>query len=216
LIFLANNMNEPALTIAHLYRCRWQVELFFKWIKQHLRIKAFYGTSPNAVKTQIWIAIAVYVLIAIVRKKLRESGLRSTAARLWVMQMLIDAHAPLTHAQVADALAPKFAPGDDGRVPTWQDVIKAVHPSVGFSASTIPLTAFAFYDGTQRAGGEGHCRPRLGLSAKAPHRRVGRDPRYLRAGHGSAKRRAQQRGRGREQRKSGHRNPFYCASAPAD
>jgi hypothetical protein len=71
LIFLTNNMNEPALTITHLYRCRWQVELFFKWIKQHLRIKAFYGTSPNAVKTQIWIAIAVYVLIAIVRKKLR-------------------------------------------------------------------------------------------------------------------------------------------------
>ena len=71
LIFLTNNMTEPALTIAQLYRCRWQVELFFKWIKQHLRIKAFYGVSPNAVKTQIWIAIAVYVLIAIVRKKLR-------------------------------------------------------------------------------------------------------------------------------------------------
>jgi hypothetical protein len=71
LIFLTNNMHEPALTIAQLYRCRWQVELFFKWIKQHLRIKAFYGTSPNAVKTQIWIAIAVFVLIAIIRKKLR-------------------------------------------------------------------------------------------------------------------------------------------------
>ena len=71
LIFLTNNMNQPALTITQLYHCRWQVELFFKWIKQHLRIKAFYGTSPNAVKTQIWIAIAVYVLIAIVRKKLR-------------------------------------------------------------------------------------------------------------------------------------------------
>jgi len=71
LIFLTNNMTEQALTVAQLYRCRWQVELFFKWIKQHLRIKAFYGVSPNAVKTQIWIAIAVYVLIAIVRKKLR-------------------------------------------------------------------------------------------------------------------------------------------------
>ena len=71
LIFLTNNMTEPALTIANLYRCRWQVELFFKWIKQHLRIKSFYGTSPNAVKTQIWIAISVYVLIAIVRKRLR-------------------------------------------------------------------------------------------------------------------------------------------------
>ena len=70
LIFLTNNMTEPALTIAQLYRCRWQVELFFKWIKQHLRIKSFYGTSSNAVKTQIWIAISVYVLIAIIRKRL--------------------------------------------------------------------------------------------------------------------------------------------------
>lgn len=70
LIFLTNNMTEPALTIAQLYRCRWQVELFFKWIKQHLRIKSFYGTSSNAVKTQIWIAICVYVLIAIIRKRL--------------------------------------------------------------------------------------------------------------------------------------------------
>ena len=62
-------MTLPAITIAELYRCRWQVELFFKWIKQHLRIKAFYGTSENAVKTQIWIAISVYVLVAIVKKK---------------------------------------------------------------------------------------------------------------------------------------------------
>jgi IS4 transposase len=61
----------PALTIARLYKCRWQVELFFKWIKQHLRIKAFYGTSRNAVKTQVWIAISVYVLVAIVKKELR-------------------------------------------------------------------------------------------------------------------------------------------------
>jgi len=58
------------LTIAELFRCRWQIELFFKWIKQHLRIKAFYGTTENAVKTQIWIAIAVYVLVAIVKKQL--------------------------------------------------------------------------------------------------------------------------------------------------
>ena len=61
----------PALVIAELYKCRWQVELFFKWIKQHLRIKAFYGTSENAVKTQIWIAVSVYVLVAIVKKQLR-------------------------------------------------------------------------------------------------------------------------------------------------
>ena len=68
--FLTNNFALPALTIAQIYKCRWQVELFFKWIKQHLRIKAFYGTSENAVKTQIWIAVSVYVLVAIVRKRL--------------------------------------------------------------------------------------------------------------------------------------------------
>ena len=70
LVFLTNNFVLSALTIAQLYKARWRVELFFKWIKQHLRIKAFYGTSPNAVKTQIWIAIAVYVLVAIIKKRL--------------------------------------------------------------------------------------------------------------------------------------------------
>lgn len=70
LVFLTNNFALPALTIAELYRSRWRVELFFKWIKQHLRIKAFFGTSENAVKTQIWIAISVYVLVAIVKKRL--------------------------------------------------------------------------------------------------------------------------------------------------
>ena len=68
--FLTNNFVLPALTIARIYKSRWQIELFFKWIKQHLRIKAFYGTSENAVKTQIWIAVSVYVLVAIVRKRL--------------------------------------------------------------------------------------------------------------------------------------------------
>jgi hypothetical protein len=68
--FLTNNFALPALTIAQIYRSRWQVELFFKWIKQHLRIKSFFGTSENAVKTQIWIAVSVYVLVAIVRKRL--------------------------------------------------------------------------------------------------------------------------------------------------
>jgi hypothetical protein len=71
LVFLTNNFMLPALAIADIYRCRWQVELFFKWIKQHLRIKVFYGTSENAVKTQIWIAISVYVLVAIVKKRLK-------------------------------------------------------------------------------------------------------------------------------------------------
>jgi hypothetical protein len=69
-IFLTNNFVLPALTITQLYRCRWQVELFFKWIKQHLRIKAFFGTSENAVKSQIWIAVSVYVLVAIIKKRL--------------------------------------------------------------------------------------------------------------------------------------------------
>ncbi|HKU86747.1 MAG TPA: IS4 family transposase [Casimicrobiaceae bacterium] len=71
LVFLTNNFMLPPATIAELYRCRWQVELFFKWIKQHLRIKSFFGTSENAVKTQVWIAVSVYVLVAIIRKRLR-------------------------------------------------------------------------------------------------------------------------------------------------
>ena len=71
LVFLTNNFTLPTLTIAQLYRSRWQVELFFKWIKQNLRIKTFYGTSENAVKTQVWIAISVYVLVAIMKKQLR-------------------------------------------------------------------------------------------------------------------------------------------------
>jgi hypothetical protein len=71
LVFLTNNFDLPAPTIAQLYKCRWRVELFFKWVKQNLRIKHFFGTSDNAVKTQVWIAICVYVLVAIVRKELR-------------------------------------------------------------------------------------------------------------------------------------------------
>jgi hypothetical protein len=74
LVFLTNNFSLPALTIAQIYKQRWQVELFFRWIKMHLRIKAFYGTSENAVKTQIWIAVSVYVLVAIVRKRLGIEG----------------------------------------------------------------------------------------------------------------------------------------------
>ena len=74
LVFLTNNFSLPPLTIAQLYRSRWQVELFFKWIKQHLRIKKFYGTSVNALKTQIWIAISIYVLVAIVKKELQLEG----------------------------------------------------------------------------------------------------------------------------------------------
>jgi hypothetical protein len=76
--FFTNNFELPALTIAQLYKCRWQVELFFKWIKQHLRIKAFFGVNENAVKTQIWIAISVYVLVAIVKKRLDVEASRHT------------------------------------------------------------------------------------------------------------------------------------------
>jgi hypothetical protein len=83
LIFLTNNFALSAATIADLYRCRWQVELFFRWIKQHLRIKAFYGTSENALKTQIWIAISVYVLVAIVKKRLNVN-----ASLYTILQML--------------------------------------------------------------------------------------------------------------------------------
>jgi len=70
-VFLTNNFTLPAQTIADLYRCRWQVELFFKWIKQHLRIKSFFGTSENAVKSQVWIAVSVYVIVAIIKKRLK-------------------------------------------------------------------------------------------------------------------------------------------------
>lgn len=77
-VFLTNNFSLPALTITELYRYRWQVELFFKWIKQHLRIKSFFGTSENAVKTQVWIAVSVYVLVAIIKKRLKiEASLYS-------------------------------------------------------------------------------------------------------------------------------------------
>ncbi len=74
LVFLTNNFTVPALTVTQLYRQRWQIELFFRWIKQHLRIKSFFGTSENAVKTQIWIAISAYVLVAILKKRLHLSA----------------------------------------------------------------------------------------------------------------------------------------------
>ena len=100
LVFLTNNFSLPALTIAHMYRCRWQVELFFKWIKQNLRIKNFYGTSENAVKTQIWIAVSVYVLVAILKKRLNIPASLYTILqilsvsvfeRMSLLQLLIEA-----------------------------------------------------------------------------------------------------------------------------
>jgi hypothetical protein len=92
-VFLTNNFVLPALTITQLYRCRWQIELFFKWIKQHLRIKAFFGTTENAVKTQIWIAVSVYVLIAIVRKRLNVSA--SLYELLQILSLTVFERVPL-------------------------------------------------------------------------------------------------------------------------
>jgi len=95
-VFLTNNFTLPALTIAKLYKCRWQVELFFKWIKQNLHIKSFYGTSDNAVRTQVWIAISVYVLVAIVRKEL---GLeRSLSEILQILSLTLFEKTPIFQA----------------------------------------------------------------------------------------------------------------------
>jgi hypothetical protein len=91
--FFTNNFELPALTIAQLYKCRWQVELFFKWIKQHLRIKAFFGTNENAVKTQIWIAISVYVLVAIIKKRLSVKA--SLYTILQILSLMLFEKTPL-------------------------------------------------------------------------------------------------------------------------
>jgi hypothetical protein len=109
LVFLTNDFTLPALTIAHLYRARWQVELFFKWIKQHLRIKAFYGTSANAVKTQVWVAVAAYVLVAIVKKRLALS--QSLYAILQVLSVALFETMPIHQAL---ALLPDTIPEGEG------------------------------------------------------------------------------------------------------
>jgi hypothetical protein len=95
-VFLTNNFSLPALTIARLYKCRWQVELFFKWIKQYLRIKAFFGTSINAVKTQVWIAVCVYVLVAIVKKELGTE--RSLGEILQILSVSLFENTPILQA----------------------------------------------------------------------------------------------------------------------
>jgi hypothetical protein len=103
LVFLTNNFTLPALTITELYRCRWQVELFFKWIKQHLRIKTFFGTSENAVKSQVWIAVSVYVLVAIVRKRLRlDASLYET---LQILSLTMFETTPLHQLLTLDPLS---------------------------------------------------------------------------------------------------------------
>ena len=102
LVFLTNNTALPPLTIAALYKSRWQVELFFKWIKQHLRIKRFYGTTENAVKTQIWSAVAVYVLMAIVKKELHLEP--SLYTLLQILSVTLFEKMPLQQA-LADSTA---------------------------------------------------------------------------------------------------------------
>ena len=101
-VFLTNNFLLPALTIAQLYRCRWQVELFFKWIKQYLRIKAFYGTSPNAVKTQIWTAISIYLLVAIAKKELKIE--RSLGEIVQILSITIFEKVPLSQVLTSSDL----------------------------------------------------------------------------------------------------------------
>ena len=93
LVFITNNFTLDALTIAKLYKCRWQIELFFKWLKQNLHIKAFFGTSDNAVKTQIWIAVSVYVLIAVIKKELRLQ--HSLAEILQILSIALFEQVPL-------------------------------------------------------------------------------------------------------------------------
>src|SRR5207245_5823363 len=100
LVFLTNHVALPALTIAALYKNRWQVELFFKWIKQHLRIKQFYGTSENAVKTQIWIAVSVYVLVAIVKKRLALDA--SLYTLLQILSVTLLENIPMDQAFTGD------------------------------------------------------------------------------------------------------------------
>jgi len=109
--FLTNNFVLPALTIAQIYKCRWQVELFFKWIKQHLRIKAFFGTSQNAVKTQIWIAVSVYVLVAIVRKRLELDA--SLYQILQILSLTLFEKTPILEAlQASDSHANQLDPSN--------------------------------------------------------------------------------------------------------
>jgi len=104
LVLLTNHFALPALTIGELYRCRWQIELFFKWIKQHLRIKAFFGTTENAVKTQIWIAVSVYVLVAIIRKRLKLEA--SLYEILQILSLTMFERTPLNQLLALEPPAP--------------------------------------------------------------------------------------------------------------
>ena len=105
LVFLTNNFALPPLIIAELYRQRWKIELFFKWIKQHLRIKAFYGTSENAVKTQIWTALCSYLLVAIVRRRLALP--LNLYAMLQILSVSVFERTPIKHAFSLDNPLPE-------------------------------------------------------------------------------------------------------------
>jgi len=113
LIFLTNNFFLPAFTITELYRCRWQVELFFKWIKQHLRIKAFFGTSENAVRSQVWIAVSAYVLVAIVKKRLHLSA--SLYEILQILSLTMFEKIPLDQL-LAQTMTDEFQPVSDNQL----------------------------------------------------------------------------------------------------
>ena len=108
LVFMTNDLVLPALSVAQLYRCRWQIELFFKWIKQHLRIKHFFGTSANAVKTQLWVAISVYVLVAIIRKELQID--RSRAEILQILSITLLEQTPLFTVLANESPLPEPSP----------------------------------------------------------------------------------------------------------
>lgn len=116
LVFLTNNFDLPAVVIAQLYKCRWQVELFFKWIKQNLRIKHFFGTSENAVKTQVWIAVCVYVLVAIVRKELHLE--LSLSQILQVLSVNAFEQVPLAEL-VANAQSPEISVDSCNQLMLW-------------------------------------------------------------------------------------------------
>ena len=111
LVFLSNNFVLPALTITQLYRQRWQIELFFKWIKQHLRIKVFFGESENAVKTQIWIAVSVYVLVAIIRKRLGLTA--SLYEMLQILSLTMFERMPINSMLSRDPIPPLDATLDN-------------------------------------------------------------------------------------------------------
>ncbi len=113
LVFLTNNFLIPAKTVADIYRSRWQVELFFKWIKQHLRIKSFFGTSPNAVKTQIWIAVSVYLLVAIVKKRFNLPGSLHTI--LQILEVNLFEKKPISQV-VNDAINHEIECHDDNQL----------------------------------------------------------------------------------------------------